>query len=198
MAFTPRLTSIGILGNLHWYSNQNPYYPTYGMPNCTAYAWGRFWEIGDPLSLGINRPNPNDLPGYWSGGYWWSHFNRDVYESGSTPALGAVACFWDNTGSDGHVAIVEVIDEENGTITTSNSAWGGTYFYTATLYKSNNYSWTGSNGHTYTCQGFIYNPFGTEPTPTEPIKHNFPWVLYARKLRSRNKLTNHRLYGIIL
>lgn len=39
MAFTPRLTDIGILGNLHWYSNDNPYYATgYGMPNCTAYA----------------------------------------------------------------------------------------------------------------------------------------------------------------
>ena len=33
------------------------------MPNCTAYAWGRFWEIGDPLGTGANKPNPNDLPG---------------------------------------------------------------------------------------------------------------------------------------
>lgn len=198
MAFTPRLNSIGMLGNRHWYTNQNPYYPYYGMPNCTCYAWGRFWEVGDPLSMGINKPNPNDLPGGWSGGYWWSHFNKEVYESGSTPALGAVICFWDNNGGDGHVAIVEQINNDGESIVTSNSAWGGTYFYTATLYRSNNYSWTGSNGHYYTCQGFIYNPYGDSPTPVVNKPHKFPWVLYARKLRDRNKLTNHRYYGIIL
>ena len=188
MAFVPRLTSAGILGNLHWYTSQNPYYPEYGMPNCTAYAWGRFWEIGDPLSLGINKPNPNDLPGGWSGGYWWSHFNTDVYESGSTPALGAVACFWDTTGSDGHVAIVEVINDEEGYIITSNSAWSGSFFYTARLYKSEGYNWTGSNGHYYTLQGFIYNPYGDSPIPPEEKakKRNFPWLLYANKLRSMN------------
>lgn len=40
MAFTPRLNDQGMLGNRHWYSNDNPYEATgYGMPNCTAYAW---------------------------------------------------------------------------------------------------------------------------------------------------------------
>lgn len=39
MAFTPRFDSVGIIGSIHWYSNDNPYYATgYGMPNCTAYA----------------------------------------------------------------------------------------------------------------------------------------------------------------
>lgn len=52
MSFTPRLTDTGILNNFHWYSD-NPFYQSgYGMPNCTCYAWGRFWEIGD---VGRNR-----------------------------------------------------------------------------------------------------------------------------------------------
>ena len=45
MAFTPRLNDNGILNNPKWYSD-NPFYQSgYGMPNCTCYAWGRFWEV---------------------------------------------------------------------------------------------------------------------------------------------------------
>lgn len=184
MAFTPRLNSIGILGNFHWYSSRNPYYATgYGMPNCTAYAWGRFWEIGDPLGIGEHKPNPKQLPGYYSGQAWWNRVDTSVYQTGSTPRLGAVICF--SGGSDGHVAIVEQINND-GSIVTSNSAYGGPYFYTQTLYPSNNYSWTSSGGNVYTCQGFIYNPYGVNPTPTPTVKRSkFPWVLYAKKIRER-------------
>lgn len=176
MAYTPRLDDNGIRTSIHWYSNQNPYYATgYGMPNCTAYAWGRFWEIGDPNNAGINKPDPYQLPGYWDGGVWWNHVDRNVYQTGSTPKLGAVICF-ERPGYAGHVAIVEQINND-GTIVTSNSAYGGTYFYTQTLSASNNYAW-GS----YVFQGFIYNPFADNPpVPTE--KKKFPWVLYARKFR---------------
>ena len=192
MAFIPRLTSLGILGNLHWFSNQNPYEATgYGMPNCTAYAWGRFWEIADPLGTGANKPNPNDLPGYYDGGLWWNKVNRSVYQTGNTPRLGAVICF-DRSGYSGHVGIVEVINDD-GSIITSNSAWNGSFFYTQTLYPSNNYSYGD-----YVFQGFIYNPYADQPTPPASKENKFPWVLYARKLRNRNKLTNHRFYDIIL
>ena len=45
--YIPRLTADGIRGNPYWYS-RNPFYNAgYGMPNCTAYAWGRFWENSD-------------------------------------------------------------------------------------------------------------------------------------------------------
>lgn len=184
MAYTPRLNSNGMLNNRHWYSNDNPYYATgYGMPNCTAYAWGRFWEIGDPLNTGTHKPNPRELPGYYDGGAWWNRVDRTVYQTGSTPKLGAVICFSDNNGGSGHVAIVEVINSD-GTIVTSNSAYAGTYFYTQTLRSSNNYAWS----H-YTCQGFIYNPYGDSPTPPGPTPiargKKFPWVLYARKFRKR-------------
>lgn len=189
MSFTPRLNSNGMVGNLHWYTTNNPYYPTYGMPNCTAYAWGRFWEVGDPLSTGVNKPNPNDLPGGWSGGYWWNHVNRSVYQTGDVPALGAVICFEDTSGGDGHVAIVEQINNDGESIVTSNSAWASTYFYTQTLYRSNNYGWTGSSGAYYRTQGFIYNPFSDIPTPTIKKESKFPWVLYANKLRNKQMLT---------
>lgn len=190
MAFIPRLTEIGILGNLHWYSNNNPYEATgYGMPNCTAYAWGRFWEVGDPLSLGINKPDPNKLPGYWSGGYWWDQVDTSVYEVGQTPALGAVICFEDTSGGDGHVAIVEQINNGGESIVTSNSAYNGTYFYTQTLYRSDNYCWTGGNNHFYRFQGFIYNPYGDTPTPPSRLTtRKFPWVLYAKKIRERRNV----------
>lgn len=180
MSYTPRLNDNGIRTSLHWYSNQNPYYATgYGMPNCTAYAWGRFWEVGDPTNAGINKPDPNKLPGYWDGGLWWSKVDRSTYQTGSTPKLGAVICF-DHPGYAGHVAIVEVINSD-GSIVTSNSAYGGTFFYTQTLYPANNYGWGN-----YVCQGFIYNPFGDSPTP--PIKRpksKFKWVLYSRKIRTK-------------
>ena len=57
MSYTPRLTSEGMLNNFHWYSG-NPFYRAgYGLPNCTCYAFGRFWEIGDPNSDHSNYPN---------------------------------------------------------------------------------------------------------------------------------------------
>ena len=187
MAFIPRLNDNGMQNNFHWYSNDNPYEATgFGMPNCTAYAWGRFWEIGDPLNTGIHKPNPNELPGYWSGGYWWYHVDTTVYQTGQTPELGAVICFEDTTGGDGHVAIVEQIFNNGESIVTSNSAWNGTYFFTMTLYRSNNYNWGGDSGNRYRTQGFIYNPYGDSPTPPVPTvtRNKFPWVLYANKLRN--------------
>lgn len=85
MAFVPRLTAEGILNNFHWYSD-NPFYQSgYGMPNCTCYAWGRFWEIGDPNNLGLNKPV--QLP-TGDGGQWWGSAVSDgYYQTGQTPAL---------------------------------------------------------------------------------------------------------------
>ena len=72
MAFTPRFTDEGIENNYKWYS-ENPFYLNgYGMPNCTCYAWGRFWEISDPNNLKINKPE--NLP-VGNGGEWWSDAN---------------------------------------------------------------------------------------------------------------------------
>lgn len=182
MAFVPRLNDDGIVNNFHWYSDNIFWQSGYGMPNCTCYAWGRFWEIGDPLSNKSNKPV--NLP-TGSGGQWWEMaIEKGYYKTGQSPQLGAVACFLDNSGGDGHVAIVEEI-KENGDIVTSNSAWQSTFFWLMDLQKSNNYNFSG-----YTFQGFIYNPFSDSPTPPQPTpvekKKKFNWVLYLRNIRKRN------------
>lgn len=116
-SFTPRLSAPSS-DNEYYYSNKNVFYKYgYGMPNCTAYAYGRAYEIlkTEPkLSWG----NAEDWYGYnKSNGY---------YSYGSTPKIGAIAC-WSYNGGGGHVAVVEKI--ESNTITLSNSAYSGTNFY---------------------------------------------------------------------
>ena len=132
--FTPRLDDTGIVGDFHYYS-QNPFYQSgYGMPNCTCYAWGRFWEIGDPNDDGSNKPV--NLP-TGNGGQWFPQaVSNGFYQTGQTPQLGAVICFSDNNGGAGHVAIVEEIASD-GTITCSNSAYQGTFFFLSHITPNN-------------------------------------------------------------
>lgn len=131
--------------NAYYYAD-NPFYQSgYGMPNCTCYAWGRFWEIsGTRPTLGLG--NAED---------WYSY--PDGYERGTTPKLGAVLCWrmgaaGDNSDGAGHVEIVEQINAD-GTIITSGSAYNGFEFRRKT--RSNDGNWSGG---AYTFQGFIYNP----------------------------------------
>lgn len=148
--FTPRLSSDGMRGNPYWYS-RNPFYLAgYGLPNCTCYAFGRFWEISDVTKNYSNYPalstgNAED----------WYGYTQDGYERGQEPKLGAVACWADGPFSgDGHVAIVEEIDPDTGIITCSNSAYGGAYFYITHLSPPDYLPAAG-----YVFQGFIYNPY---------------------------------------
>lgn len=114
--YVPRLTAPS-KSNKYYYSNLNTLYAAgYGMPNCTAYAWGRAYEIlGTAPKLSLNNAH------YWYG------YNKDngYYPYGQTPKLGAIAC-WDNP-SGGHVAVVEEITAN--TITFSNSGYGYKTFY---------------------------------------------------------------------
>lgn len=148
------------------------------MPNCTGYAYGRFMEECGKHSCKLSRGNGNR---------WWGH-TSDGYDRGQTPKLGAVICF--DGGSAGHVAIVEQINQD-GTIVTSNSAYGGTFFYLHTLSPDNNYK-----DGVHNCQGFIYNPYlADEPIPPEPPtptgdkeKNRFNFLLFDR--RRRRRITN--------
>lgn len=174
--FTPRLTSDGINGNPYWYS-RNPFYNAgYGLPNCTCYAWGRFWEIADINHDYSNRPtlSTGDAES-------WYGFTADGYERGHEPRLGAVICFADGPFSgDGHVAVVERINED-GSIVTSNSAYGGQYFYTQTLRPPNYLPAAG-----YVFQGFIYNPYaGSNPGPSPSFIQKV-W-LWKRELYNREE-----------
>ena len=158
--FVPRLSSAGMSGNPYWYS-RNPFYLAgYGLPNCTCYAWGRFWEIADSNHDYSNRPNLST-----SDAEDWYNYN-DGYERGSTPRLGAVLCLADGPFSGaGHVAIVEEIYPD-GSITCSNSAWNGSYFYLTTLQPPLYLPTAG-----YIFQGFIYNPHaGGRPRTSGTVK----------------------------
>ena len=161
--FVPRLNDDGIMGSPYWYS-QNPFYLAgYGLPNCTCYAWGRFWEESDPDRTYTDPPRLST-----SDAENWYGYTADGYQRGQEPQLGAVICFADGPYSgDGHVAIVEQINAD-GSIVTSNSAYGGAYFYTQTLQPPNYLPASG-----YVFQGFIYNPnAGGNPWPWPPYGNN--------------------------
>lgn len=157
--FTPRL-DCPASSNQYYFSNKNVYYKTgWGMPNCTAYAFGRAYEI-----LG-KEPKLS-----WHSAQLWypENISSGAYPYGKTPKLGAVAC-WSYSGG-GHVAVVEKI--EGGKITFSNSEWGGRMFYTTTADKTDsNY---GGNSW-WTFQGFIYLLDSAQPTYSTGIyKTNVP------------------------
>lgn len=162
-SFVARLDDTG-LSTSNYYNTGNPFYKSgYGLPNCTCYAWGRFWECqgssGSRPTLSLN--NAED---------WWG-YTYDGYQRGQTPKLGAVICWRKGqTGNDtdgaGHVGIVEAVNDD-GTIVTSESAYNGYYFRTKKRNPTAN--WDGGD---YTFQGFIYNPVtfddsssGVVPTP---------------------------------
>lgn len=152
-AYTPRLTAPST-SNKYYYSNLNILYAAgYGMPNCTAYAWGRAYEIlGTQPKLSLNNANG------------WYKYNKDnnYYPYGQTPKLGAIAC-WDNP-SGGHVAVVEEITST--TITFSNSGYGyKTFYLTHAAVGASNGGVTSSG---WTFKGYIYILDGT-PEPEGDI-----------------------------
>jgi len=109
----------------------------YGMPNCTAYAWGRAYEI-----LGT-RPKLCT-----SSAHKWWNYNKSggYYEYGSTPKLGAIACW--TRGVSGHVAVVEAINGNTVTISESHLTHGN--FDTKTLTIG------AESGYAGVFQGYIY------------------------------------------
>lgn len=181
IVYPKRLTDNGIRNSPLWYSD-NPFYQAgYGLPNCTCYVWGRFYELtGERPNLSTGNADQ------------WFGNTGDGYKRGQDPLLGAIICFGYTgslTGQGGHVAVIEEINWETGDIVTSNSAYGGAFFYTQTLKKSEKWTWTPD---AYV-QGFIYNPIdfcqnGETPIPT-PTKLE-PWLLKAikRKRYYRRKL----------
>lgn len=138
LKFTPRLTAPEY-NNSFYYSDNVFFKSGFGIPNCTAYAWGRVYELlkeKPELSTGNARD--------------WYGYNREnnIYGYGKKPKLGAVACFDNEYG--GHVAVVEEIRDNK--ITFSNSAYNGKSFYLT--YADINDSNPGQKGWVF--QGYIY------------------------------------------
>lgn len=177
--YTARTSSSGMLNSPYWYDPAlNPFYPTYGLPNCTCYAWGRAYEY----------------LGYWPGGLytgdagtWW---NNATWQHGSTPKLGAILCLAGGPYSGrGHVAVVEKIYSD-GSITCSNSAYDRN---PATMAQSYFYLRSGNSGNSwgyseYTLQGFLYSPVDFDPdidpgpTPDPPTPGPEPGENYPTRL----------------
>jgi len=108
-------------GKAFYYTNDNPYYKNnygpnkkyikarggYVTGNCTWYAYARASEI-----LG-KKLNSNFI---WGANNWWSkNKNGKYYPYGSTPKVGAIACY------SNHVAIVEKV--VNGKVYVSESGY---------------------------------------------------------------------------
>lgn len=144
--FTPRLAAPS-KSDRHYYSNENIFFACgYGMPNCTAYAWGRLYELTDKRYTNLCG----------NAEAWWGVASKAGLKTGQEPKLGAIVCYRAgnaNTSSDGagHVAVVEEI-KANGDIVISNSAWKGTEFYLMTVTKASGYKYADSRQ----LQGFIY------------------------------------------
>ena len=127
----------------YFFSNDNIYVRmNYGMPNCTAYAWGRAYEL-----LGSAPLLSNGNAGRW----YTENIRSGHYSYGSVPKLGAVAC-WDKYDNiNGHVAVVEYVSSDRNKITVSESQYQQANFIT--------YSYKGdSSDHMskYRFLGYIY------------------------------------------
>lgn len=151
--FVPRL-SAPTYDNSYYFSSKNIFYAGgYGMPNCTAYAYGRAYEI-----LGSQPSLPN-----YDARRWYEL--TTAYEKGQEPRVGAIAVWW--SSSSGHVAVVEKI--EDGIVTFSNSSWSGTMFYLTTGKADGSDNFGGSSSWTFL--GFIYllddDNYATEAPTTE-------------------------------
>lgn len=132
-----------------WFYKSNPFYQCgYGLPNCTAYAWGRFAELlGKKPTLSLSNAEN-----------WYGH--KDGYKRGKKPKLGAVIVWAKGkvgNGNDGagHVAIVEEIYDD-GSFLVSESGWGCSKIMWTTKIPAN------CKRSGYSFLGFIYNPAVTD------------------------------------
>lgn len=171
--YEPRLTAPN--SSIDYYSRKlNVYFQTgSGMPNCVAYAFGRVYEMNGEKPL-ITHGSAGD----------WYFINKSngYYDYGSEPKLGAVAC-WSR-----HVAVVEAINDD-GSVTISESHWGGTYFDTRTYSNMNSHYGQKFYGYIYTYNGgkdvtgdnsqYMMEPVVNEST----INHEFNII----KLDNSNK-----------
>ena len=171
-SFTPRTTAPDS-SNANYYSS-NPFYQSgYGMPNCTCYAYGRAYEL-----LGSKPRLSTGNAGYW----WWYNKNNGIYSYGSTPKLGAIACWDKYDQNQGHVAVVEAID--GNTVTISESHYRSTFFDTRTI--------TANSSNYLTSMrflGYIYiGDFDTNPP--DPVDLGTDFYAYIMNTNSWKPLVN--------
>lgn len=137
-----------------WYTTRNPYYNHgYGLPNCTAYAWGRVSEIiGEP----INTCKGNAI----------TFAYEPDFTPISEPVAGAIMVWSGGYMNCGHVAVVEHVYED-GSIDISDSSYGGYIFKLTRLYPENNYY---NGDSTLSLEGFFLHKKIEEQIQQEAAK----------------------------
>ena len=146
--YYPRLNYEGT-DTLDYYTTANPFFTSYWhnpdtgedewlwMPNCTAYAFGRFNE-------NAQEHNYNTRWCLGNGEDWYQVWLNKGYPTSLTvPVLGAAMCWtYTDGGEGGHVAVIEEITYDGQgnplMITTSNSAWN---HYQPPRYPQNAHPW---------------------------------------------------------
>lgn len=142
-------------------------FPGSPLANCVGYAWGIAAE---------REENPNCNIGFVSGTTWptnawyWIQ-NTNGRSTGSTPQLGAIACWRNNDWTNGHVASVEEIYAD-GSWLASESGYNGYIFRTHTYPADNS-----KPGFIF--QGFIYLNWPGDPPlpPTGDVDVLYPIAL---------------------
>ncbi len=147
MEYIARLTAPA-KDNKYYYSDNNIYYASgVGMPNCTAYVWGRLYEL-----TGIRY---TELTG--NGEDMYINAAKAGLKTSTEPRLGSLICWQQGaTGDDsdgaGHIAVVEQI-LDNGDLICSQSHCNGVEFDLLTAKATDNYKYKDG----YTLQGFIHS-----------------------------------------
>lgn len=206
MSFTPRLNDSGMNTSGTYYRYiYGTTYPNIPLPNCTFYAYSRTMEIaivnyGGDWNLITHDTNP-----YWWRGSstygmaetWYNDaIGRGIWQHGSTPQLGAIACWGgDQLGLGGHVAVVEEINAD-GTVNLSNSSYGGQYFfmeYNQRLIVGETTPYTGEK-----FLGYLYNPLssGDIPTPKYIPFRRGDWVKIIKYGNAQANGKGRRAYGL--
>ena len=175
--------------NQYYNSRLNPFVSAgYGMfqnnGNCTAYAFGRRYEI-EGVRPKLSTRNAEN----------WFGNTTDGYKRGQTPKVGAVICWRKgkagNSGDGaGHVGIVEEV-KSNGDILISNSGWKQFIFKTKLVTKASGYM-TGLSS-AYKFQGFIYAPIEYEVEEPKAAAYTKGTYITLENMKVRTGAgTNHK------
>lgn len=168
--YEPRLTAPN--SSIACYSSKlNVYFQTgTPMPNCVAYAYGRIYEMNGEAPLITHG----------SAGDWYGMNKRNgYYPYGQEPKVGAVACW------SGHVAIVEKVNKD-GSVTVSESHWGGTYFDTKTFSNMNSHYGQRFQGYIYTYNNGVTKSLEKKLLKATDKKNN----IYMAEALNKQEVTN--------
>lgn len=184
------------------------------LPNCTAYAAGRYSEISGfwnfPTRTEMSEITGKDGRNATS---WWKYFSstsasKRGWKVGSEPAPGAILCF------NGHVEVVEKIIDKDTILTTGSGSGfspggsGGQSFVNVWLMRRRrqdnwvadqrirpdgsiiwNYTYKGMGAHDF--QGFVYNnsvSYIVATTPGGPVSESSAEGIINPSLSSGNSI----------